>query len=106
VQLTPELALDMADKDVVVFVDASVEDSEVAVRSVGASAAEPRTMTHHTNPSALLSMVRSVGSLPGHVYLVSIPASRLDLGSAPTDATAAAAAEGIEIVFGLLHDRA
>jgi len=104
-QLTPELALEMTGTTTVVFVDASIQDEDVTVRLVEQSPDPPRSMTHHGDPAALLSMVAAVGPPPETAYVVSIPASNLGLGFDFTPRTEAAVAEAIEVVTELVARR-
>ena len=97
-QLTPELALEIAGREVVVFVDASVDVRELAIEEVEASSEASTVMTHHGNPADLLTLVDQVGSQPKHAYIVSIPASNLGMGfefSTETQAAAEAAVDRI-----------
>jgi hydrogenase maturation protease len=100
-QLTPELAMDMAGCDVVVFVDADVDAQEVSVTSVDA-ASGATFMTHHGDPAALLAMVPSVGELPAAAFVVSIPAHDLGLGTEMSERTRTAVVAAIEVVAGLV----
>ena len=97
-QLTPELALEIAGRSVVVFVDASVAVRELTIDEVAASARASTVMTHHGNPADLLRLVDQVGAQPGSAHVVSIPASNLEMGfefSAETHAAAEAAVQRI-----------
>lgn len=102
VQLTPELALAIAGRDIVVFVDASIDDREVTVRELTAAVPTDGMMTHHGDPATLLSMVESVGDPPERAYVVSIPATNLDLGTELSEATARAVDQAVEVVLDLL----
>ncbi len=102
-QLTPELALDIAGKDVVVFVDASVDDVEVTVRELDAVASAGGVMTHHGDPPSVLSMVDSVGDPPRRTYVVSIPATNFDLGTEVSKQTAAAVDAAVDVVQKLVR---
>ncbi len=100
-QLTPELALEVAGRDVVVFADASVDDRSVRVRRVVA-AAGTGVMTHHGDPATILGLVPNVGELPDAAYVVSIPASDLDLGFELSAATEAAVGVAVELIAALV----
>ena len=104
-QLTPELALEVAGREVVVFVDADVDVTELTVRPVVPDATSGKTMTHHGDPATLLAMVPAVGESPARAHLVSIPATDLDMGLEMTPATITAAEQAIERVVDLLTDR-
>lgn len=97
-QLTPELAVDVADSRRVVFVDADVDAPELRARPVAARALEAGVMTHHGDPATLLSLAATVGAPPGEAMVVSIPASDLGLGFEFSPRTAAAVAEAIELI--------
>ena len=101
-QLTPELALEVAGRDLVVFVDADVDVTELTVRGVEANPAGGKTMTHHGDPATLLAMVPAVGEPPRQAKLVSIPASDLDMGLEMSAATLAAAQAAVERIVDLL----
>ena len=105
-QLTPELALQIAGRDVVVFVDADVDVTELTVRPVEAKTTGAQTMTHHGDPATLLAMVSAVGEPPRRAYVVSIPATNLEMGLTMTDATRAAADEAVALVVQLLSGEA
>ena len=104
-QLTPELSLEVAGREVVVFVDASVDATAVTVQLVDAVPTGPKTMTHHGDPATLLSLVPSVGELPSRAYVVSIPATDLEMGLELTATTQAAASEAVGQIVGLLAER-
>jgi hydrogenase maturation protease len=101
-QLTPELALEVAGRRVVVFVDASIDEDTVIVRRIEGIPTGGKTMTHHGDPATLLSMVPAVGAPPAVAYVVSVPASDLSLGFEPTERTSAAIVEAVEVITGLL----
>lgn len=101
-QLTPELALDVAGCDAVVFVDADVDVAELTVRPVDAHPPGGKTMTHHGDPATLLGLVPAVGDLPARSHMVSIPASDLTMGLEMTSATQAAAAEALAVILELV----
>ena len=101
-QLTPELAIEACERDVVVFVDASIDDVQVAVRRVDAATSIPGALTHYADPAILLAMVSSVGTPPERAYLVSVPASDFGLGFELTRSTEAAVAEAVEVVTTLV----
>ena len=94
-QLTPEIALEVGGREVVVFVDASVDTSELRIEQVEPGS-EGSVMTHHGDPATVLSMVRAVGEPPTSAYLVSIPASNLEMGFAMTSSTRAAAERAVD----------
>ena len=106
-QLTPELALDIARADVVVFVDANVDCKEMAVHPVHAGDRGAHSMSHHTDPTTLLLLAGDLGRVPPRAHSVSIPATNLELGFDLSPATAAAVEEAVEAIAGIVsmhHD--
>lgn len=103
-QLTPELALEAAGRDLVVFVDADIEADELTHRAI-----EPGegggVMTHHGNPASLLALVPTVGEPPRAAIVVSIPASNLGMGFELSPRTAAAVEEAVELVVAIVEGR-
>ena len=104
-QLTPELALDIAGADRVVFVDASVDTDEVEIRRIEPGPSGPRLMSHHGDPATLLTLAGDVGSVPASAYVVSIPATDLGLGFELSPATAAAVDVAVDAVRELASAR-
>jgi len=101
-QLTPELALAVSGRRLVVFVDASVDATQLTVEPVEASGSASDVMTHHGNPATLLSMVPQIGISPGAAWLVSIPAEDLSMGLAMTPQTQTAAEGAVERIIDLV----
>ena len=98
-QLTPELALEVAGRARVVFVDANVDVTEMTRFVVEAGPPAGGPMTHHGDPASLLALVRNVGEQPGEAIVLSIPASNLEMGFELSEATAAGVDQAIaEIV--------
>ncbi|MGB9358855.1 MAG: hydrogenase maturation protease [Acidimicrobiia bacterium] len=101
-QLTPEVSLEVAKVDRVVFVDASVETETLDVSAVGPGVAGPTTMSHHAEPATLLRLARDLGKMPSEAYVVSIPASNLDLGFDLSPRTARAVDEAVATIVELV----
>ena len=97
-QLTPELALDVTRADVVVFVDADVDCERMSVAPVQPGERGTQSMSHRTDPAALLLLAGDLGRVPPLAYAVSIPASNLELGFELCPRTAAAAAEAVDAI--------
>ncbi len=103
-QLTPELSLQIAGTDRVVFVDASVEVAETTLVSVEAETAEGSAWTHYTTPASLLAMTGAVGSVPELAYAVVIPVEGIGLGSELSATAAAGVEEAVDLIIRLLRD--
>ena len=101
-QLTPELALEITRADVVVFVDANVDCKEMAVHPIQAGERGTQSMSHHTDPAALLLLAADLGRGPPRAYTASIPATNLELGFDLSPATAAAVEEAVEAIVGIV----
>ncbi len=97
-QLTPELALEIAGRGRVVFVDADLGVTELTTRPVTAGKPTVGIMTHHGDPASLLSLVATVGPLPEEATVISIPARELGLGFELSPATAHAVAEAVDLI--------
>lgn len=103
-QLTPELALEVAKADIVVFVDASVDTAELDVALIEAGVAGSQAMSHHADPATLLRLARDLGRMPDTAYIVSIPATNLELGFDLSPATAQAIDEAVAVIAELVSN--
>lgn len=101
-QLTPELALDLAGRSRVVFVDASVDTDRVTVTRVDAGNGGRGIMSHHGDPAGLLALTGTVGEVPPEAYVVSIPAADLGLGSDLSATTRLGVDEAVALVAALI----
>ena len=97
-QLVPELSLQIAGTDRVVFVDASAEADETTIALIEAAPAEGSAWTHYTTPASLLAMTGTVGAVPALAYAVVVPVEDMGLG---TELSARASAE-VEIAVDLI----
>jgi hydrogenase maturation protease len=102
-QLTPELALDLAGRDRVVFVDASVDADRVTVTPVSAADPGSGIMSHHGDPASLLALTATVGEVPAEAWIVCIPASDLGLGSDLSTRTRHGVEEAVDRVADLVR---
>ena len=100
-QLTPELADEISQAEIVIFVDAaeSQQQGSVAVVPLEQSPQSTAPFTHSLTPAALLSLARELyGKAPDKAFLVTVGASELDLSeelSAPVARGVAGALEAI-----------
>lgn len=101
-QLTPELALDIACVDQVVFVDASVDVAETTISEVAAVTRPGGAMTHHNTPGSLLDMTAMVGRTPRRAVAISIPVTELSLGTELTPMTELAVEQAVSMVLDVL----
>ncbi len=103
-QLTPELALEIAGVETVVFVDASVEVTSTTASPVVANGDTASAMSHYTDPAALLAMSGAVGAEPHKAYTVSIPVADLGLGLELSPLTELGVSEAVDIVTHLIGE--
>jgi hydrogenase maturation protease len=104
-QLTPELSLEIAGRPTVIFVDADVDATEVTVRQVTAGPPGDGPMTHHGDPATLLTLTQTVGPLPSEAYVISIPASNLEMGFSFSPATDRAIGEAVDLIASMAQRR-
>jgi hydrogenase maturation protease len=100
-QLTPELAVELADAERVVFVDAAVDVSEVFWRPVHATD-QPARLGHASDPGWLLGLTRALAGRTPEAWLATIPAPEL---GCRTDLSPAAA-RGVADVLPRIADMA
>lgn len=103
-QLTPELALHVTHAELVIFVDADVNRRGMALLPVQAGERGPPSMSHHTDPAALLLLARDLGREPPNAYTVSIPATNLELGFDLSSTTATAVEKAVDAIVGIVTE--
>ena len=99
-QLVPELVEPIADAQLVVFVDASIDVTEVTTTVV--ATARARGDSHHSTPASLLALAASLHGRRPRGELVEVPASDLSIGEGLSDAASAAVPIAIERIIELL----
>lgn len=104
-QLTPELTLEISGRSTVVFVDADVDASEVAVRPVVPGSVGNGPMSHHGDPATLLSLTESIGPLPDEAFAISIPATNLEMGFLFSPGTHRAVGEAVDLIASMAQAR-
>ena len=101
-QLTPELALDLDARELVVFVDAAVDVAELVVRGLPSGAAGT-SGSHHVDPPALLALAACLGWAPDRAVVVHIPVVDLDIGTQLSPATSREVERAVVAVVDLLR---
>lgn len=120
-QLTPELAMQIAGRRLVIVVDASMpgrgepgvrvggqdpgppsHDAVVVSTVVAADAAG--AMSHHLDVQGLLGLAGMVASAPQEVRTVAVPAHDLGIGTELSKATATHVREAVRRVTALCHE--
>lgn len=103
-QLTPELSADLAEVDLVVFVDARAEEPERGVEIVPVEPADAPAHSHYSTPGALLAMARLLFGRAPAAYLASIPAHSFGFSEALTAPTRSACDEAVARIAQLIRD--
>jgi hydrogenase maturation protease len=104
-QLVPELALEIAEADAVIFVDASIDAVETTAVPVSPTPAIPSATTHYADPATLLAMSANIGPVPAEAYLVSIPVTNLDLGFDLSPTTEQGVELAVDLVVNLIRSK-
>jgi hydrogenase maturation protease len=80
-QFTPEMAAELAETEMVIFVDASAVDEPGAIRVVSVAAREEAAETHRLGPPALLAMAQTLcGHAPARAFVLTIGAGCFGYG--------------------------
>jgi hydrogenase maturation protease len=101
-QLTPELAVDIADAELVILFDADPTIQEVTTRVVQEDeSAYPRS--HFVSPSYLLSLSRQLyGRIPRQMIMIGIPAVSFELTENLTAEALVRVERAVEVARGLI----
>lgn len=99
-QLAPELAVDLADRRLVVFVDAATDAERVTVDILHADGASAAT-THHLDARGVLGLAAALGGAPTAAVTVAVPAVDLGIGKDLSPATSRAVEDAVTEVLGL-----
>jgi hydrogenase maturation protease len=103
-QLTPEIAPVVADRDLVVLVDAAVDVTELTVRELEIDTSGT-LMTHHLGPAGLLSFGAKLGWRPRRAVSLSIPVRDLEVGTEVSSDGAALVERAVTEVLSLIGGR-
>ena len=101
-QLAPELALDVANAETVVFVDTSIKVADTTIEPV---IAEPAG-AHYSTPGSLLELTATVGRAPVRAVAISLPVTELGPGTELTPMTEIAVERAVAMVVDLVADSA
>lgn len=89
-QLYPEMALDLAEANCVIFIDASVEEEAGQMRITQIEARQNTKATlHHLSPQELLGFTQSLIEKSPQAFLVSIGGENFELGLPLSESVAA-----------------
>lgn len=112
-QLTPELALDVAQAGLVVLIDAALgpEPGTLCIRSLVDTAGdravigETGAFSHHLEPSTLVALTRELYGATPDVLVVSVGVASLELGETLSPAVEAAMPQVADAVAALVLTR-
>jgi Ni,Fe-hydrogenase maturation factor len=99
-QLTPEMAEEIAGYDSVVFLDADVDAKQVELEPVD-SVPGPSALTHVAKPSEIVALARTLFGFSGRAYTCRIPVSDLSEGEGLSPLTETFAQQASRAVAGL-----
>jgi hydrogenase maturation protease len=98
-QLMPELAEQIAECDIVFFIDAQEDITETNVQLVAPNVEADQPRTHFISPGSLLSLSQQLyRHLPAKAYVVGIPASQFEFSEELSAQTELAMHQCVELV--------
>lgn len=99
-QLMPELAAELAEAELVIFVDAIVSSaSGVQAEDITiAPDAQPGPMTHHATPQGLLALAQSLYGRSPRALLISVPGTDFELGESLSPAVLQGAGVALHLI--------
>jgi Ni,Fe-hydrogenase maturation factor len=101
--LTPELAAELAQTRLAVFVDAGVIDTEPAITMRVVAPAEPvARITHQFDPQTLLALTQAVYGFCPPARLITIAGRHFEVNDRLSPQAAADALRAVEQIAGLL----
>jgi hydrogenase maturation protease len=102
-QLMPELAEQIAESDIVFFLDADVLAAQPIVRLVEPGLETDQPRTHFISPESLLRLSQQLYQrIPLKAYIVGIPASQFEFSEELSEQTAKAAEESIALIDSMI----
>jgi len=106
VQLVPELAADLAEAGVIIFVDARIDSGHSAVELVPlADEAIGDWETHNADPRVLLALTRAVYGRAPEAWWLTVPGREFDLGEGLSAAAEEGARQGIARIRKLIQTK-
>jgi hydrogenase maturation protease len=80
-QFTPEMAAELADTDLVIFVDACATDEPGAIRVLEVAANDEAVDSHRLDPPALLGLAQTLcGHVPARAFALTVGAGHFGYG--------------------------
>ncbi|MCX6122254.1 MAG: hydrogenase maturation protease [Ignavibacteriales bacterium] len=104
-QLVPEVAEQIAECDVVFFIDAQKDITEANARLIAPSVEADQPRTHFISPESLLALSQQLYQhLPAKAYVVGIPASQFEFSEELSASTKIGVDESVQIVNKILNE--
>jgi hydrogenase maturation protease len=102
-QLMPELAEQIAESDIVFFIDADVNVKQPKMRLITPGVEENQPRSHFISPESLLQLSRKLYQrIPSKTYVIGIPASQFEFSEELSEATNKAVEDGVKLAESLL----
>jgi len=98
IQLTPEVAEDIAGASAVVFIDADVNPGAPALEALTPEQDSANPLSHSVSPSTLVELARRLYGFHGSAYLCRIPGADFSEGEGLTPETEARARLAAELL--------
>ncbi len=102
IQLGPEVADEIADSDLAVFIDADIEAGEARLTPVGPVPPSPSPLAHALRPEEVVALSRQLFGFQGSAWLCRIPAQEFNAGEGLTPACEANARRAAQLLRRLL----
>ncbi len=102
IQPTPELAADMAEAEVVVFIDADLGPGQACIEPLQPSPPSPGGIGHSLQPGEVLLLARELFGFGGACYLCRIPGRDFGEGEGLTEETECQAGQAAELLRSFL----
>ncbi len=96
-QLTPEMAEEIAPYRTVVFLDADAAAPELSIDDIPAAPLQP-PLTHIVGPAEIVALSRTLFGFTGRALLCRLPASNLSHGEGLSPVAEAAAAQAVALL--------
>jgi len=105
-QLGPELVETLQDYDLVIFVDAHLDETAEGLKIVPVEAAyRPSAFTHLMSPSWLLALTRALYHREPKAFIVGVPGYDFDFGTELSDGTSRWAEAAVERILEMSCER-
>jgi hydrogenase maturation protease len=104
-QLVPELSEQIAESDMVFFIDAQTDIAEPTARLITPSIEADQPRTHFISPESLLALSQQLYQrIPLKAYTIGIPATEFNFSEQLSPATLKAVTQSIDLVKQILKD--